>query len=313
MINFPASKKLWGMQLVPTITETALSPAGWTQFHIDWDWDGWVKPQIDHSVGNRIGCNAISLVGCPDGVHNGAITQATVNSRFVQVAAYCQSLGVAFYPRPAAFNQLPGMTNAAIAAYVLSILDALAPYNVIGCDVVAEADTWDDGGGTLVQGVADRCIAIYALVKAGTSLPLTFSSVFDWAGATPARAWATKIASCCDFWDFHPYEMNAWASPLVLADGNYWFSTYPSKDILFGEGGASQNYTADQQRRFLNGIASVAGSGDARFRGWFMWCAQDQNTIDSDKWGLLDASWNLRQNTANVLRQFTGGSVARNN
>lgn len=312
-IKFPVSRKLWGASVIPTVTQCQTAPvsAAWTRLFTTWDWSGWVKPQIDYSV--AVGCNCIHLIGGADGLHAGTNTQSTINSRYVQLADYCAGLGVAVYPAPAAFNQLTGMTNSEVSDMTLGVLGALASYtNVIGCDIISEADTWDDGGGIQVQAVADRCNAIYTLVKAGTSIPCTFSAATNWTNAG-LRSWISKIASGIDYLDFHPYAMNSWASPLLWSDVAYWFATYPTLDILFGEGGAPQSDSVDNQNTFLRGLGALMSAGDVRLRGWHLWAAQDQDTVSSNKWGMHDASWNIRQNIANVMRQFTKGSVAKAN
>ncbi len=309
-MNFPTTTKLFGANIVPTPTECAGGAAAFTNLFIDWDWSGWVKKQIDWVAGNRIGCNVIGLIGCMDGVHSSAISQSTVNSRWVQLADYCSSLGVYLYPKPCHNNQMSGVTNSACASYVLSILGAVSGYsNIIGCDILTEADGWDDGSGNMASANATRLNAIYTLVKAGTSIPCTYSATLEWK-RSDIRTWLGLLSM--DYLDFHPYAMNGWDSPIVLSDANYWLTTYPSDDIFFGEAGSPISAGEDAQNTFLKGIANVANSGDARFRGWCDWAVQDTTGVDpSNEWGMYDASWNQRQNKANILRHYTGGYIAK--
>lgn len=307
-INFIG--KAWGGHIVPTPTQCAGVAAAWTNLLKDWrdnvagsNWTDWVKPQIDAAV--IAGCNFIGLIGCMDGVHSGAITQSAVNACLAQLANYCQSIGLAFYWKPCGFNQMTGVTNAEAATYVLSTLNAMnGLVTIIGVDIVCEANAWDDGGGIRTQAVADRCNAIYTLVKAGTSLPCTYSITDEWNG-DDCRNWAARIAASMDYLDFHPYTANGWATPLATANANYWNTTY-SRDIIFGEGGSPQSDSVAQQDAFANGLGFLMnGTIPTGLRGWCIWSIADQSASPSSQCGMFDNSFVARANKVQTFQRYS--------
>ncbi len=311
-INFTG--KVWGAHIIPTPTQSAGGSAAWTNLQKDWrdnvagsNWTDWVKPQVDAAV--AAGANCIGMIGCLDGVHSGAITQSATNANWVQLANYCQSLGIALYPKPAGFNQMTSVTDVACATYVLSVLGAITSLvTVIGVDIITEANAWDDGIPPGSQATADRCNAIYTLVKAGTSLPCTYSTTDEWNAQDPCRAWVTKIAASCDYLDFHPYAANGWATPISTSDTTYWFSTYPGKDIYFGEGGSPQSSSITQQNAFANGLGYLMYQTNANLRGWMIWSIADQSATTSSQYGMYNNSFVAR---FNVMQTFKWYAAAR--
>ena len=301
VLNGPS--KLWGAHIVPTPAQVALAPADWTQLFIDWDWNGWVKPQIDAAV--AAGANFIGMFGCPDGVFSSAISQSTANSRWVQMANYCQSVGICLYPKPCGPPQLTGMTDSDIATFVLSTLNAINGLcTILAVDIIAEANAWNDGGGNATQHMADRCNAIFTLVAAGTSLLGTFSCTYEWNGSD-CRTWMARIGNtACNYLDFHPYAMNGWATPVDPADVSYWESTYPGRDIIFGEGGSPQSDSIAQQNAFANGLLYLMNGADSLLRGWCFWAIADQGVTSSNQWGMYTNSFVARQNLYETFKWY---------
>ncbi len=313
-LNGPA--KIWGGNLVPTPTQAAFGSAAWSKFQQDWrdnvagsNWTDWVKPQVDAAY--SVGANCIAMIGCLDGVHSSAITQSATNANWAQLADYCGSLGIALYPKLTGYNQLTGVTNSACATYALSVLGAIAGRcTIIGCDIITEANAWDDGGGISVQGTADRCIAIYNLIKPSTSLLLTFGygGAFDW-NSSECRTWMGRLGAgpCTDYVDFHPFPL-AYANPIDPADAQWWIDNW-GLDILFGEGGISQTESVTLQNSFYNSMLYLMNDpAKPLLRGLCVWAIADQDTVSSNKWGMFDNSFVARTNRTETFKWYAAAA-----
>lgn len=179
----------------------------WGGFWSEWNWDGFIKPQIDGA--KAVGFNSIQING--DGINDntGNYPNDTVfRQRVEQVCAYARSIGLAVFWqlgfRPAVSfgpdgqNLAAGIASSAKVAGWVNSID-----NVIALDVMNEWDlspvsTW--GGGTPnAQALSDIRQYINA-IRAVFKKPLTCSV------ATLNLPWAAPIAPYVDFHDFHNYD-----------------------------------------------------------------------------------------------------------
>jgi hypothetical protein len=254
-------------------------------YWIEWDWDGWIRPQLD--VAAALGCNAVRIIGDVAMVLNGQITQAVYNARWQQFAAYCQQRGLGVYYTGCATYDTNGGDNGSIAAYnanpsgfaavIVSNLQALDDYPLIGGDLVQEANAW---------GNAAACNALYAAVRPQVSatVPLTFSTY----GVMPHNAWLDQIIGACDFIDYHVYpHVYGAVDPLAVYAAAR--AAFPSKAILFGEGGAkSVPGNAEQVEAWINKLVALGSLQDTM--GAMVWAAQDQD----EPYGAVDANWHPR-------------------
>jgi hypothetical protein len=325
-LNFPAGRKLWCVNLAAKKAYGIGNayPGAWTEIFTSWDWDGWIKPQIDYGAAN--GANCVRLIGSPGGVFAGTFTQAYYNACWDQLFAYCATLGMFVHLTPgwwasitanppSIYNAGDGasMTNADVGAAINTLLTHLTPYNymITGVDLVQEANDWYGLLG--LSPAAARCQAIYNIVKPTTSLPLGFSSHLPWTGTT-ARDWIAAIATCVDFLDFHVYRhagyTNDYPTPVIAASElSYWRTTYPTLDIMFGEFGSSEDLGADVQAWHYHCILETANVGDQRVRGAGFWAGLDGNDATNDMWGMYSNAGVPRLTKRNAFRRYTGGMV----
>ena len=82
-------------------------------YWLEWDWDGWIRPQLDCAV--ALGCNTIRILGDVAMVLNGQMSQATYNARWTQLANYCQANGLAVHYTGCATYDVNGVDNGNMA------------------------------------------------------------------------------------------------------------------------------------------------------------------------------------------------------
>jgi hypothetical protein len=255
-----------------------------------WDWDGWMRPQIDCAV--ALGANAIRIIGDVLCVINGTLSQASYNARWQQVAAYCAANNLALYYTGCSLTGTDGssngtaaLTDAQIAGVINNNFAALSAHTgiILGVDIVQEANNGLN---------AQRVAAIYAAVRPNvpTVIPCTFSTF----APVSDLSWINSIVGSCDFLDLHiypfVYDINAQPAPSTFAP---LIAAYPTKDLLFGEGGLdTASYTEAQEIAWTQGLVAL---GDmAGSRGALLWAAQDQN----EQYGAFDSLWFPRRSVA---------------
>lgn len=295
-------------------------------YWMEWDWHGWLKPQIDYAL--ALGCNAIRLIGDVAMVINGHITQSTYNQRLAHILRYCADQGIGYYYTGTATYGTDGTDNGFVAAYnaghqafadvIISNIDYVCggaggdfTDTIIGIDIVQEWESWNS-----VPGVAD----LYGKIK--PNVPAALGCTFSLAVPTDGSG-TGSVSAYLDFLDAHVY-------PQVLGIGGMltpsWvqsnlIASYPSKDLLFGEGGANygQNpsgtttghtsYSLTQVSNWYNDLSTLGKMTDAQIAGAMMWAVQDQN----DLYGAYDGTWARRSHIGGVWRaaSFAGAVPMR--
>jgi hypothetical protein len=301
-VNFAGKVRGWNLTSKPG---SPLESAYW----IEWDWVGWIRRQIDYAM--SLGANCIRLIGDVAMVQNGLITQATYNTRTQQLVAYCVANGLsvlltgcATYDTGGTDNGTVAMTDAQISNIVISNVGCVtgvsgAPdyrANIIELDIIQEANA---------NMTAARCNNIYSLVKSSVPsiIPCTFSSTLG----LKDDAWISTIIASCDCLDYHVYPQTyeISAQPTTTDVTNNPRTTHPTKEILFGEGGADFSaYTSTQVTNWCIGLATLGNMADAKIRGWLSWAVQDQQ-IASQQYGAFDPNWAPR---SNMVLPFIAGS-----
>ncbi len=206
---------------------------------------------------------------------------------------------------------ITGVSDAQAIENASSMLLALADRkNVIACDVLQENNGWT------ANDAITRALAIMEGIRsAGVTVPLTCSTYDAWTSTT-CKNWVTSMSSQLDFLDFHVYAAGGYdhATPLAAADLNYWLSTYPTLDILCGEHGKPESETLDPDHKFSFNVFRTFDRADTRVRGALMWCAFDQDTVSSNKWGIYaSAGSEKRFYRAQPIAAMTGGYIAKRN
>lgn len=304
-LRIPDGQKLWGANVVPKTGQ------GWRELFLEWDWAGWLKPQIDYMVGNGIGCNCIRLIGCNEGVYNGIFSQSYHDTRLIQMIDYCMGLGAYFYVTGGGVGVqgvptgTPSVNNAMADIFATTFLQAQSRPNVIGIDLVQEV--------TESYGIGNAA-TLAQLVKArGVTLPITCSTSEPYtAGSGGTRLNVVAAQAAFDFLDVHFYPSDNAAPPLNLFDSTR--AAWPKKDLLIGEFGTSQGGDSVYEQSMGMAVLNIANSGDPGIRGALVWGASDQDNIavnSGNCWGVYAANFAIRQSKANLLRRYTGGSLSR--
>lgn len=283
-----------------------------------WDWDGWIKPQIDYLVGD-CGCNVIRSIGGVYGISGGRVDAGQYRDRQLQIANYLLSKGAYWYPcGDSARPDTDYVTTASVMAaiYVSHLLPLQAVGNVIGFDILNEGNF-----GSFSKSYYTTLIA--AIKAAGVTIPLTISTG-EALTATAGATWINDKVELMDFVDIHNYTF-----PMVVTSLDYFLLGFPDKDLIIGEVG--KNTTALSATgggdggsvvNDLQGVYKIALSGHPRVRGVLQWaCADLENTASAGgdpsfgEWGVYDTNTTpgrfiSKRHKVDLIRRFTHGSVA---
>ena len=310
-LRLPDYVKLIGTNLCCDVSVSGVGETGWRLFWgANWDWDGWVKPQIDLMIGNGVGCNCVRVQGATYAVHKGLIDKTLYLSRWSQIIEYCRDRGVYVYPC--------GCTLDADTDTTLPIADIGATFaeiflhhqqypNVIGIDVVQEVANADEAGWSAWK---PRMAALIAYIKGGgVTIPLTFSSSEFLDSGYPRLL---EVGHLFDHIDLHPYYRSA-----EIDDCDPLFAAYPEKDFIIAESGAEASWTTRENQLIqLRRMLDLARIGHPQMRGMLVWCATDPADpalVSGKAWGQYDWDHIPRHDRLNLIRRYTGGSVARAN
>jgi hypothetical protein len=301
-ILFPAGAKIIGCNLScsPTVGQGTTNP--YILMHLAWatEWP-YIKRQIDTIVGNGTGANCLRIFGAGWGILGGLVSQSVVNANLLQVASYCQSLGVYFYFNWATQIDAPSAayTPQQVANSVASsLLPIQALGNCIGCDVVQECadNIWTPA--YLIEVMA----RVRALVP---EMPVTCSqgTLPSW---SPTPLWLNAFGDACDFIDVHTY---------ATVDSQYYeplLARFPNHDLIVGEIGGHAAESSDVVVARLANASREMMRPDPRRRGILYWTvADDWDTPLTSAFGFHTSAFAPRQERLNVIRRTTGGSLAR--
>lgn len=332
-LNIPDGLKLIGNNIVPKDVNVyypnaptagqSIGNNAWSQMYLNWDWEGWIKPQIDSTTGNGVGCNVIRMIGGNYGIAAGVYTQDYYDACVLQVANYCNSIGVYFYAVGGGMGDYANtaISDSAMATiFATTFLKLQSIGNCIGIDLIQEANVL----GTPTNA---SIINMISLIKAaGVTVPITCST-YEIINSSTGATWINSMAQHFDFLDFHVY----YYGPSVNMDMfNYFRTNFSDKDIIVGEFGrpAGGYLTAspDNASADLNSVLKVVNKGDPRIRGAVLWAITDQDnpTTVAGTWpnltqgianmyGMVDINFKPIQWKVNLLKRYTGGSVAKAN
>lgn len=300
----------------PQASATSGDSSGPAAMWAEWDWDNWIKPQIDRAVALHM--NAIRI-NCDPAVITAnyssywpAITLSQYLARCNQLASYCQSKGLYLYPTitehwafvyaNGSYNATPNFQDATVTANVVASAKEFARYpNVVAFDVFQEGHGYGDGYGMTT---AD-CLAMFtALRSAAPGIPLTVSHSTN---TTNTLFWLTQNTSTqlpwlmwtdpngSDFIDIHMYDKTA--NP---ADVDKVLNLF-QKPLLMGEyGSVATNSSADRSSLYT---AAMQLHNRPGVLGSFVWALADQGGSDfspNKQFGVWD-------NTGYTMNSFSTG------
>lgn len=284
----------------------------------EWDWENWIKPQIDRAVALhmnaiRINCNP-AVITSNYNSYWPAITLSQYLARCNQLASYCQSKGLYLYPTivelwafcyaTGSYDATPDFQDATVTANVAASAKAFAQYpNVVAFDVFQEGHGYGDGAGMTT---AD-CLAMFAALReAAPGVPLTVShstntdnSLFwltqNTSTSLPWLMWADPDGS--DFIDLHVYDKTA--NP---ADIDKLVNLF-QKPVLIGEYGSTADQSSDDRTALYT--AAMQLHNRPGVLGSFAWALADQGGADSSP----NKQSGIWDNTGYTMNNFsTGGN-----
>jgi hypothetical protein len=249
----------------------------WAQYYLDWDWAGWIKPQIDDAI--QEGCNGIRQIGDVFGLFLGYYTEATYLAQWAQLINYCAANNLYVYATGGSELHFGGQSYAQAAAYIAAYASFVNQFpNVIALDVLQEIPD------TTSARIANLATVRNAAKAANPNLPMTFSmaSVNNYGTASIVQA----LDPVVDYFDGHVYSTQVEAV-LNFVPGSGYATAVNPKPLMIGEFGASQGQTSAQRvahaksvRDFLARHPSVIGCG--------YWTMRDQDAAGtaSNNYGL---------------------------
>lgn len=310
-INFPANAKVHGAWIIPDPN----APGATLAKHFQdlwrlWDWEGWVKPQIDAAL--SLGINTIGAIGDVYGLADGTHTQSEYKEHSVQIAEYLKSKDAYYLPCCGNVNTYVNysLSAAEYAGYCIDHLKAVESVgNCIGVYVIDEPEY-----GFFADGYIHDCSV--ALHAAGCNLPRTV-------GCGPSRqAWVASTIDALDWLSIHTFTF-----PCLATFLDDYLTAHPDMDIVIGStgknmtgaagtGGGSESTVVTDTRTVYN----LAYSGHPRIRGVFQWStgAYASTAILADPTpkdhGLFDSNtvpghFAARQHKTDLVRRYTRGSV----
>lgn len=291
-----------GVNLVPKAAHVA-SGSAYRALFAEWDWAGWIKPQIDASL--AVGANTIRLIGDMVGVNDGTFTQAHYDACWAELITYCAANDAYAYPAGGGVSQIPTSgTTADRAAWAADTVAAAAlewdTYdNVIGIDVVQEAVRVVPANSVIMLHAADT----FATVRTATTKPLTtsnFAEHFYGSGRFANPLWREYLRDHVDFWDLHIYFD---ARPDLIHQC-FW-GQGETKPVLIGEFGTpASGGEAYQTRRYTQALDVVNFNAyGLRCAGALAWASFDQG-LGSEAFGMFESDGSPRPHMTDVFEQF---------
>lgn len=320
-LRMPDGRKLFGANIIPKPTDVAPDPQlAWVRMFQNWDWNGWVKPQIDYACGNGIGCNFITMLGSQEGVALGYFPQSYQDDKVEQIVDYCNSLGVHVLvagggPQSPLISAIltSTVTVSQLAGIETATINRISKYpNVVGYGMIQESTA--SGINTFLANLSTE-----VRQRTGGVLPLTCSAncvntAFDTPTPGPTgEDWLlnTSFGRMAQYFDF--IAVNIYFRTLDSSWFNQFLTAFPQHDIIINECGRPLSATPAQQASDYDQYMRMANATDPRVRGVLLWAISDQQTITGERWGFYSDAFQPRSWMHDVMRRYTFGSVARNN
>lgn len=223
-------------------------------FWINWDWNGYIRPQIERA--KSLGANLVRIPGCTAGVIQGGQSRADFQGKVRQILDYTANINLMVYWTshfPFAGDDL-NATDAPTVAEIVSMMALVGRYkHVIGNDCSNEA-VWNLGQ---TVALANQQVWYPQIKAVAPNLPLSVS-VLCQSAPDLAGPGVSAFASYVDFYDLHPYFSG---SNAVNSDFNTLRAAAYFKPFFLGECGLPLSAglaTQTSRIQSLGAIASVA-------------------------------------------------------
>lgn len=282
----------------------------WAAMWTTWDWEGWIKPQIDDAA--ALG-NAVRLWGSVQTFLRGNITEQTYFLRWQQMLDYCASKGLYMLPSGSDLADAAQllMTSSKAASHYATWANMLSEYpGVVGVDLMNEA--W----GLAVTGNVDNAWLLPVLracadavhaqgLPVAPSFPLFDSSLWSWSpkGPDPAGRLFAKYPvdpffELSDYLDIHLY---ATSTPAQVAS-TYEKAWAAGKPMIFGEFGIGADASPAARTNFYKTVRGLV-SARSDNAGALAWSCYDVNDTDN-QFGLFSSPSVLRAEIAAPFATF---------
>jgi hypothetical protein len=280
-----------GLTTIKGLNVTRQINSKWADLWNTWNWESWIRPQIDLAVTYGANCIKITASGInpEDGFSYPA--DAVLKARIEQVCGYAQARGMVVYwnllAHPFYGFGAGGTSLTANLPQIQKVTSWLREIpNVVAIDVCNEINnspppSW--GGNNYAQMQTDLA-ALFAGVRAVTSLPLT-CSVLCQAVSDITGPYMSTVAPLVDFHDFHPYYTGA--TPAVSDVTALRAAPWYKGRYLIGEIGTSLAQTASVQTTWTTNLGAMGAQADSF--GTVLFCAADyDNATTSVQFGICD-------------------------
>ena len=246
-----------------------------------YDWQ-LIKDSID--LTKTTGVNVFRAIGATNAVTEGYMTRTSYLSRQSDIATYCQSVGVRYYPCGGSLTHRGAASDSAIINEVAALYAAMIPFG----DTIFGFDLWneyrDDAAGLDHAALMVKNCATQIRSTTDASIPMTASINADPLNASLIRA----IAPYINYLDFHLYFTLA----VLQANLNYFAplaQIAPGFKVVLGETGISRTGTTAQDRAdYYTGILTLQNN-TPQMLGTCQWAA-----INND-FGLFDETTHTLQ------------------
>ncbi|MBV9058534.1 MAG: hypothetical protein JOZ09_05175 [Pseudonocardiales bacterium] len=300
--DFPDSRpspqgRVKGTNVHPTPAQF-LGPTSdvWVNFWAGgYDW-AYVKESIDRPV--PLGINVVRIIGSTNAITDGSIARTRYLANHRQVASYCRSIGIRYYPCAASLTHRGAATDSAIINEIVALYQAMIPYGntIFGFDMYNEYRDDSAGLAHAATMVANTAAAIRRI--GNNPIPITASIHTDITNADLIRA----IAPHVDYLDFH-----LWQTLSFMQSNPNLFSflqlVTPGLKVVVGEMGTNRSDgSSAQQRADYYTAARVIQQNTPQQLGTINWAAIDDNfglydyttrTLQAD----ISGAWALFPNT----------------
>ena len=275
--RLPEGTKLRGGNIGTSINQTPINGDVWAARWVAWDAAD-IHHQIDLAAG--AGLNVVRLMGGPNAIYAGRITEADYMGHVDDICNYAASKRIYFYPSLASYVPPAGVTLSDWTGLLTRLLQRYQVHpNVFAVDLINEPDGGQPSGtinqlcgGDLYTGLT----SVYTALKAVAQVPLTVSMLgikygnygFD---AFSNADYLSAMQGMTDFWDLHAYNKTYFTESYLSA------ITATGRPILFGEFGshdtggttyATFNMPVAQIRQLSLALPQVIGA--------LVWLLQDQ-------------------------------------